>query len=65
MSTVHTLPHLGQMESAVGGAGCEEEMVGEEEHLSHRLLLRLLEGGAEGTQAASTRLHLLMQHLYE
>ena len=62
---MHTLPHLGQMESAVGGAGGEEKVVGEEKHLSHRLLLRLLEGGAEGAQAAATCLHLLMQHLYE
>ena len=41
------------MQATAGGASCKEDVIGEEEHLTHYLFL-LLERRAEGTQAITT-----------
>ena len=54
--------YLGKVQATAGCASCQENVIGEEEHLAYYLFL-LLEWGAEGTQAIATGFGFLIQHL--
>ena len=53
------------MQSSAGRSGGDDEVIGEEKHLTNRLLSALLEGATEGAQAAFRGTQLLVDDLHE
>ncbi len=55
--------HFGKMQAAIGGTSGQQQVVGEEETLTHDFLFGLLEGGAEGSQATPSAFGLVNNDL--